>query len=65
MHRETAVRLAVGTRDRLVQVWTVDSSFGITIVFNIELKTTVPKSITLVDNAARDVLVYGIFDGKM
>ena len=65
MHRETAVRLAVGTQDRLVQVWTVDSSFGMTIVFNTELKTTVPKSITLVDNTARDVLVYGIFDGKM
>lgn len=63
--QDGTIRLAVGTRDRLVQVWTVDSSYQMNSVFCVELKTTVPKSVFLIDNSARDVRVFGLYDGKM
>lgn len=64
-YREGALRLAVGTRDRLIQVWVVDSTFNMQSVFCVELKTSVPKSINIVDNTARDIRVLGFYDGKL
>ncbi len=63
--RESVLRLALATADRLVQVWMVDSHYQMTSVFCTELMTTVPKSISLVDNTARDVRVFGLKDGKL
>lgn len=65
MQADEVLRLALGTRDQLVQVWTVDPNFQLKAVFVKALQTTIPKAVALVDNAARDVRVYGMLDGRL
>jgi L-cysteine desulfidase len=58
-------RIALGTRDRVVEVFKIDAKGELNVVFCVQLDTTVPIAITFVDNTARDVLVFGLYDGKM
>ena len=65
MYTDDIPHLALGTRDQLVQVWTIESNFQLKVVFVVELPTTIPKVITLIDNAAQDMHVYGILDSQL
>jgi WD40 repeat protein len=62
---ETAIRIATGTRDRLVQVWTFESRVRLHSVFSIQLDVTVPQALGFDDNKARDVFVFGRVDGYL
>jgi len=59
------VRIALGTRDRAISVFKIDSRGELSTVFCIQLETTVPIAVAFVDNSARDVLVFGLYDGRM
>ncbi|OBZ69752.1 Protein Notchless [Grifola frondosa] len=62
---ETTTRVAIGTRDRFVQVWTIDSPAQPHSVFSIQLNPSVPRAIAFVDNAARDIYVFGLYNGHI
>jgi hypothetical protein len=57
--------IALGTQDRVIEVFKIDVKWELNVVFCVQLDTTVPIAITFVDNMARDVLVFGLYDGKM
>jgi hypothetical protein len=59
------VRIAIGTRDRRVQVWTFDTSAQLAPLFSVQLDVTVPKSVCFTENTARDVYIFGLYDGNM
>ena len=59
------LRIAVGTRDKAVEVFKLDSKGELIAVFCVRLETTVPIAVAFVDNTARDILVFGLYDGKM
>ena len=59
---EEVVRLAVATRDRIVQVWRLDLEGQLHSVFSVQLNTTVPKGIALVE---KDIYVFGLYDGNL
>ena len=59
------IRLAIGTRDRVVQVWTFDTRRQILPMFSVQLDITVPGAICFIDNTAKDVQVFGVFDGNV
>jgi hypothetical protein len=58
-------RIALGTRDGVVEVFKIDAKGELNVVFCIQLESTVPISVSFIDNTARDVLVFGLYDGKM
>jgi hypothetical protein len=58
-----SIRIALGTRDRVVQVHRLDRGQLLT-VFSIQLNGTVPGDIAFVDNT-RDLHVFGTYDGLM
>ena len=58
-------RIVLGTQDRLVQVHRVDSRAQLHPVFSIQLSITVPWRVSFVNNTARDVYVFGIYNGQM
>lgn len=58
-------RIAVGTRDRIVACWNLDSNYQLHTVFSIILDTTIPATIDLVRNTANDIRVFGLCDGWM
>jgi hypothetical protein len=60
-----AVRLAIGTRDRLVQVWDLDSKGKMQSVFSVQLNVTVPKAVAFAENRARDIYIFGLYDGNV
>lgn len=55
----------MGTRDGVVEVFKIDAKGELNVVFCIQLESTVPISVSFIDNTARDVLVFGLYDGKM
>jgi hypothetical protein len=57
-----SVQLAIGTRGRVVQVWKYDCNGLLQNVFSVQLDKTVPITVAFV---ARDVRVFGSFDGSM
>lgn len=59
----TGVRLATGTRERQVMVWTFDNDVLVPSM-SIQLATTVPKGIAFVDGQ-KDLYVWGLYDGQM
>lgn len=61
---ESDIRLAVGTRDRLVQVWNVDMRGQMRAIFSVQLDKTVPKGVTF-SESSEDVHVFGLYDGNM
>lgn len=56
-------RLAVGTRDRLVQVWKYTKS-QLLPIFSVTLDSTVPKTVVFSDKDA-SILVFGLCDGNL
>ncbi len=59
----TGVRLATGTRERQVMVWTFDNDVLVPSM-SIQLATTVPKGIAFV-SGQKDLYVWGMYDGQM
>lgn len=62
---EGSVRIATGCRDRSILVWHLDALNRLKSVFSIQLNNTVPKGLSFVDGAARDLQIFGLFDGLM
>ena len=61
----TTTRIATASRDQLVQVWNYDGRVKLHSVFSVRLPTTVPAGISFVENATRDLHVFGLVDGKL
>ncbi|KAF8580837.1 hypothetical protein K439DRAFT_1619506 [Ramaria rubella] len=57
-------RIAIGTRDSIVQFWNFDSNEGLRPLFSVQLDSTVPKSLGFVDNTAQDFYVFGMYNGQ-
>jgi hypothetical protein len=61
---ESEIRLAVGTRGRLVQVWRMDTRTQLHAAFSVQLDKTVPKSVAFSENS-EDIHVFGLYDGNV
>ncbi|KAG1800471.1 uncharacterized protein HD556DRAFT_1230698 [Suillus plorans] len=59
---ETTTRIAVGTRDKIVQVLVLNTNSQLQAVFSVRLDNTVPKSVAFADNGC--VYVFGLYDGN-
>jgi hypothetical protein len=62
---DTKVRIVVGTRDKIVQVWNYDPKGVLHPVFSVELGVTVPRHLGFADNITQDIYVFGLFNGQM
>jgi hypothetical protein len=60
-----SIRVAIGTRDKAVQVWTLDHTRQITCILSMQLESTTPVSIEIVKNVARDIRIFGLYDGSV
>ncbi|KAG1796580.1 WD40-repeat-containing domain protein [Suillus variegatus] len=58
-------RIASGTRDRRVQVWAFDFKGPLIPIFAVELSTTIPRTVNFNRTASRNLLVFGMYDGKI
>ncbi|KAG0699826.1 WD40-repeat-containing domain protein [Suillus ampliporus] len=56
------LRIVVGTRDKMVQVLTLNTSSQLQPVFAVRLENTVPKSVAFADNWS--IYVFGLYDGN-
>ncbi|KAG2342973.1 WD40 repeat-like protein [Suillus weaverae] len=56
------MRIAVGMRDKIVQVLILNANSQLQSVFSVRLDNTVPKSVVFADN--RDIYVFGLYDGN-
>lgn len=65
MGQDAISRVAIGMRDRIVQVYRLDSAGLLHPIFSVQLDKSVPVALSFCDNAARDVMVFGLFDGKV
>ncbi|KAG1883637.1 hypothetical protein F4604DRAFT_1575525, partial [Suillus subluteus] len=54
--------IAVGTRDKVAQVLTLNTNLQLQAVFSVRLDNTVPKSVAFGDNGC--VYVFGLYDGN-
>ncbi|KAG1747801.1 WD40-repeat-containing domain protein [Suillus paluster] len=59
---EGNLRIVVGTRDKMVQVLTLNISSQLQSIFAVRLENTVPKSVAFADN--RSIYVFGLYDGN-
>jgi hypothetical protein len=59
---EANTRIAVGTRDKIVQVLTLNTNSQLQAVFSVRLDNTMPKSVAFGDNGC--VYVFGLYDGN-
>lgn len=57
--------MALGARDGGIQVLTISNQFEITFGWRITMDETVPIGLSFVDNASKDVMVFGFGDGSM
>ncbi|KAG2096022.1 WD40-repeat-containing domain protein [Suillus cothurnatus] len=57
------IRIAVGTRDKMVQVLILNTNLQLQSVFAVQLETTIPKSVAFTDS--RDIYVFGLYDGNL
>jgi hypothetical protein len=60
---EATVRLATGTQDRFIQLWSFNGR-ELHSYFSVQLAATVPKAIGFAENAGTDILVFGIYNGN-
>ncbi|KAG1896269.1 uncharacterized protein F5891DRAFT_936671, partial [Suillus fuscotomentosus] len=60
---EGNVQIAVGTRDKMVQVLILNMCSQLQSVFTVQLENTVSKSVAFMDNKA--IYVFGLYDGKL
>ncbi|KAF8573818.1 hypothetical protein K439DRAFT_1374237, partial [Ramaria rubella] len=61
---ETSGRVATGTRDGIVQVWTFESNEGLCPLFSVKMETTVPRTLGFVNNTAQDLYLFGLYNGQ-
>jgi hypothetical protein len=61
---ESEIRVIVGTRGMLVQVWHVYARMKMCAVFSVRLDKTVPKAVAFAENS-EDVHVFGLYDGNV
>ncbi|KAG1719469.1 WD40-repeat-containing domain protein [Suillus lakei] len=54
--------IAVGMRDKIVQVLLLNANSQLQSVFAVRLDNTVPKSVAFADNY--DIYIFGLYDGK-
>ncbi|KAG1865293.1 hypothetical protein F4604DRAFT_1586174 [Suillus subluteus] len=59
---EANTRIAVGTRDKIVQVLVLNPNSQLQAVFSVRLDNTVPKSVAFSDNGC--VYVFGLYNGN-
>jgi hypothetical protein len=57
-------RLVLGTRDGIIQVYTVSAVGEISAIFSVVIEDVVPISVSFADNTARDVIVIGMYCGQ-
>jgi hypothetical protein len=62
MSSEGSTRIAVGTRDKIVQVIVLNANSQLEAVFAVRLDNTVPKSVAFADD--KGVYVFGLYDGN-
>jgi hypothetical protein len=60
---QSPIKLAVGNRNRGIQVLTFNHKKSIQSLFAVELDMTVPVSLGFVDNPRKDVYVFGLYNG--
>jgi hypothetical protein len=60
MSSEANTRIAVGTRDKIVQVLVLNSNSQLQAVFSARLDNTMPKSVAFADNGC--VYVFGPYN---
>ena len=56
------IRLVIGTRDSVVQVWKVGSA--VESVFSVKLPRTIPSAVAFTENG-KDILLFGREDGAV
>jgi WD40 repeat protein len=65
----STTRLATGTRDKCVQVWTFDSNTQQLVSVHSsafsEKRDIVPKAIAFNSDPSHDLYIFGIFDGGL
>jgi hypothetical protein len=61
---DSGIPLIIGTRDRVVQVWSVDTKAQMRATFSVQLDKTVPKAVAFAEDSD-DVHVFGLYDGNM
>jgi len=59
---EANMRIAVGTRDKIVQVLTLNTNSQLQAVFSVRLDNTMPKSVAFGDKEC--VYVFRLYDGN-
>jgi len=64
-HAGNDTRIATGTCDKHVQVWTFDFKGPLVPIFSIELSTTIPHMIHFNHTASRNILVFGMYNRDM
>ncbi|KAF8573555.1 hypothetical protein K439DRAFT_1375051, partial [Ramaria rubella] len=57
-------QIAIGTCDRIVQVWSINTMEVLRPVFSVQLDTTVPKTLQFVHNMAKDLYIFGLYNGQ-
>ncbi|KAJ3504450.1 hypothetical protein NLJ89_g7925 [Agrocybe chaxingu] len=66
---DASTRIAMGTRDKYVQVWTFDANTRTLLLCNSkvygESHEVIPKALAFDNNSERDLYVFGIFDGGL
>ncbi|KAG1764295.1 WD40-repeat-containing domain protein [Suillus occidentalis] len=64
-HAGDDTRIASGTRDRRVQVWSFNFKGLLIPIFSVELSTTIPRTVNFKHSASRNLLVFGMYDGEV
>ncbi|KAG2048868.1 WD40 repeat-like protein [Suillus hirtellus] len=64
-HAGDDTRIATGTWDRCVQVWSFDFKGPLIPVFSIELNSTISLMINFNRTASRNLLVFGMYDREV
>jgi hypothetical protein len=62
MSTEGSTWIAVGTRDKIVQVLVLNPNSQLEASFSVRLDNTVPKSVAFADD--KGVYVFGLYDGN-
>ncbi len=60
---EATLRLANGTRDRVVQLWSFNG-LELHSSFSIKLLTTIPRAIAFSEGPGSDLYVFGVYNGN-
>jgi hypothetical protein len=63
--RAQQTRVAVGTRCHLIHLFALDANTQLQSIFSVDLVKTVPVALGFADNNAKDIIVFGLFDGQM